>query len=375
MSTTSCRQVLLNVELYWRICAYQNGYYLDIIDKMIAWETQWITPLNLKCESLILQVDLRRLDNDKGIMCMAIMENDSKTVKQMLYCSKLFKYITRCETCLYLADIAALYGRLEILQLLASYNSLHLNDPDAVFVGFTHRTMNWAAINGNLSVVEYLHTTRKEGCTTTALDNAARYGHLAIVQFLVAKRNEGGSIDVINLAAKHSHFDIVLFLLKATNFRRSFATVTYAASSGHLDTVIFLLENGIEGDLSRVVELAAVNGHLDVLTYLYQNHAERCDDWTFMLAVAHGHFDIVKFICENHLRSNVLDLIEIAASSNYTDIVKYLCTKYNQYSTKAMDNACKGGSMDIVKYFHENSPLGCTANAMDCAAEFGHLKI
>jgi len=307
MPTALSKKILLDVCLYMHICEYQDGYYLDIIDKMKAVKDQKKTTLHM----VFLQVDWRR--TEKVTMCTAIMENDVETVKRMLHCKKFAIYEANGLS-VHVADIAALYGRLEILQFLASCEITYSNDPEASFLSFTQLTMSMAAISGNLSVVEYLHNTRNEGCTTDALDNAAKWGHLAIVQFLVAKRNEGGSVKAINLAAAHGHFDVVKFLHNATNLSCSVRAVDNAAANGYFDIVKFLLENRTEGCSSRAMELAAINGHLDILIFLYQNRVERCDTRTLALVAAKGHLDIVQFLCENHLYSNTLDAIENAAS-------------------------------------------------------------
>jgi len=52
-------------------------------------------------------------------------------------------------------------------------------------------TWNWAAKNGHLEVVKWLHENRKEGSTTKAMDFAAEYGHLEILKFLHENRKEG----------------------------------------------------------------------------------------------------------------------------------------------------------------------------------------
>jgi ankyrin repeat protein len=44
--------------------------------------------------------------------------------------------------------------------------------------------MDWAAENGHLDVVRFLHDFRTEGCTTDAMHRAAVEGHLEVVRFL-----------------------------------------------------------------------------------------------------------------------------------------------------------------------------------------------
>ena len=44
--------------------------------------------------------------------------------------------------------------------------------------------MNWAAENGHLDIVQWLHTNRNEGCTKYAMDVALSNGHLDVLQWL-----------------------------------------------------------------------------------------------------------------------------------------------------------------------------------------------
>jgi hypothetical protein len=45
-------------------------------------------------------------------------------------------------------------------------------------------TWDWAAKNGHLEFVKWLHENRAEGCSTWAMDGAADNGHLEIVKWL-----------------------------------------------------------------------------------------------------------------------------------------------------------------------------------------------
>ncbi|CAM9847764.1 unnamed protein product [Heterosigma akashiwo] len=51
--------------------------------------------------------------------------------------------------------------------------------------------MDSAAAAGHLSVVEFLHRARREGCTPWALRGAAQNGHLGTAVWLLENRQEG----------------------------------------------------------------------------------------------------------------------------------------------------------------------------------------
>ena len=51
--------------------------------------------------------------------------------------------------------------------------------------------MVWAASNGYLDVVKWLHENRTEGCTTHAMDLAADNGQLDVIKWLHENCTEG----------------------------------------------------------------------------------------------------------------------------------------------------------------------------------------
>ncbi|GAM23078.1 hypothetical protein SAMD00019534_062530 [Acytostelium subglobosum LB1] len=79
---------------------------------------------------------------------------------------------------------------------------------------FDEYTMGHAASNGQLEAVLFLHHCRTEGCTKGAMDMAAANGHLAVVEFLHANRTEGCSADAMAFAARDGRVDIIKFLYK-----------------------------------------------------------------------------------------------------------------------------------------------------------------
>lgn len=48
---------------------------------------------------------------------------------------------------------------------------------------------------------------RTESCTTAAMDWAAGEGHLEIVEWIHGNRKEGGSYFAMDLASKYEHFE------------------------------------------------------------------------------------------------------------------------------------------------------------------------
>lgn len=97
-------------------------------------------------------------------------------------------------------DAAAGQGRLGLIQFLSS----GVERPSC-----TTLAMDWAAANGHLHVIHYLHEHRTEGCTKAAMDMAANFGHWDIVAFLADHRSEGCSVIVLHTAIRIGRLDLV----------------------------------------------------------------------------------------------------------------------------------------------------------------------
>ena len=77
---------------------------------------------------------------------------------------------------------------------------------------FDEDVMDWAAKNGHLDVVVWLHENRTEGCSVEAMDWAAKNGHLDVVKWLHENRTEGCSKDAMYWAVGNGHWDVVEWL-------------------------------------------------------------------------------------------------------------------------------------------------------------------
>jgi hypothetical protein len=79
-------------------------------------------------------------------------------------------------------------------------------------------TWKWAAVNGYLQVIEFLHKNRIEGCTKDVMNMAAINGHLDVIQWLHENRSEGCTKEAMNMAAGNGHLEVVRFLKLHYNF-------------------------------------------------------------------------------------------------------------------------------------------------------------
>ena len=170
--------------------------------------------------------------------------------------------------------------------------------------------MDYAAGNGYLEVVKWLHENRSEGCTTDAMDLAAFYGNLEIVKWLHENRSEGCTTKAMD-------------------------RVGSAAGNGHLEVVKWLHENRSEGCTTEAMDSASKYGKLDVVQFLHLNRSEGCD-FALVYATECCQFETVKYLAENGIG---LDRIQDALGA---DISEYCVCDYEDEVI-----------LDIKQYLHE----------------------
>ena len=102
---------------------------------------------------------------------------------------------------------AAENGHLEVVKWL------HENKKDCTISQCSPYAMDLAAGNGHLEVVKWLHENRTEGCTTDAFDWAIKNVQLEVVEYLHKNRTEGWTIDTFDWAAKYGHPEVIEYLL------------------------------------------------------------------------------------------------------------------------------------------------------------------
>ncbi|KAG2951604.1 hypothetical protein PC128_g2800 [Phytophthora cactorum] len=115
---------------------------------------------------------------------------------------------------------AARNGRLEIIQLLHDLDSSAGRKPPSstqsaetsFWWSRSYSTMDLAASNGHLDVVQWLHLNRPRTCSSNAMDAAAANGYLDVVKWLHANRSEGCTKSAMDIAASNGHLDVIQWL-------------------------------------------------------------------------------------------------------------------------------------------------------------------
>ncbi|GMF23535.1 unnamed protein product [Phytophthora lilii] len=156
--------------------------------------------------------------------------------------------------------------------------------------------MDDAAEFGHISVLEWLHANRSEGCTTGAMDRAAAVGNLEVVQWLHEHCDEGCTTQAMNDAAAHGHLRVVEWLHENRSEGCSKSAICSAAANDHLAVVRFLLENRREVCTADAMRCAAENGHLELVQWLYVNRGDSHVGAALRYAAKHGHTAMVEWL-------------------------------------------------------------------------------
>jgi ankyrin repeat protein len=106
---------------------------------------------------------------------------------------------------------------------------------------------------------------------------------------------ENGYLEVV----KYLHDDIKDISVNTSGYN----AVKWASYYGHLEVVKYLHQNGadITAENNFAVRLAAYRGHLEVVKYLHQNGANIIDrnNYTIRWAAGNGHLKVVKYLRDN----------------------------------------------------------------------------
>ncbi|CAI5729508.1 unnamed protein product [Hyaloperonospora brassicae] len=284
-------------------------------------------------------------------------------------------------------DFAAGNGHLAILTWLHDTQQLS---------SCSTRAMDDAAKNGYSAIVQWLHVHRSEGCTTRAMDYAASNGHLSVVQWLHEHRPEGSTPRAMDLAAQNGHLHVLQWLHDNRSEGCTVSAVDYAATEGHLHTVRWLCDVRKEVCSSSAMVGAARGGHLSILQYLSKQFATLFESVSAKMvhaAVANGQRAVLEWLaavlpvkslkCEEAVGS----WMEVACQYGQTGILKWFhdhaaelpmgVDKHSACTASAVVNAARNGHDDVLVYLQENDLIDLTteSSAMDAlvaAVEGGH---
>ncbi|OQR94221.1 hypothetical protein THRCLA_22248 [Thraustotheca clavata] len=169
----------------------------------------------------------------------------------------------------------------------------------------TPKAMDWAAMQGHLHIVQYLHENHNS-CTVDAIDQAAKNGHFELVAFLCNNRKEGCTSNGYLWAATHGYVHIVRLLsFHYPHQQWNYAlAIERAAAQGHLDMVKWLLPLQSPLTIESILKIAVYHGHVSILELLLQSSVlpAKLDNTMKTMARYRGHTKVLNILEHCHTK-------------------------------------------------------------------------
>ncbi|KAE8889252.1 hypothetical protein PF004_g11965 [Phytophthora fragariae] len=255
-----------------------------------------------------------------------------------------------------------------------------------VFNGFymqnNQEVMDQLACHGDMEAVRRLVA---DGWQPPRLDFAAVGGDISMVQWLLDQGKDVGKHWALKNAAANGHLEVVKMLVNEGMVYLDGQAFCDAAMHGHLPVVQWLKENNLGWNLAyNAIELAASHGHLEVVQYLHEICSASCTHRTIRGAATNGHLHVVQWLHTQFSDDPSVDLYEAGTKQ--------------QFNTTVMDVAAMNGHLHVITYLHEVAlametvavsivdPLEglvgdsitvptCTPASIQFAAAGGHLEV
>lgn len=239
--------------------------------------------------------------------------------------------------------------------------------------------MNYAAANGHLDIVKWLHENGTEGCTTDAMNQAAANGHLEVVKWLHENRKEGCTVVAMDYASANGHFEVVKWLFENNVVKCRQRALDSAAKHGRYEIVKFLIQHGMSAT-SKTLETASKGGHLDVVKYLIEDAAIQCTAKAISKAASNAEIKVFDYLSQKFPNLVNKDIIyELAyACAETGDVWTFeRCESVlNKYSTTSMlDIAAERGHLEVVKWLHDVAEVPFSDRTAEVASVNGFLKV
>lgn len=188
-------------------------------------------------------------------------------------------------------DYAARNGYLEVVKWL------HRIGKDKC----SERSVSWTASSGHVKVLKHLHQEHLGDWTPYAMEHAAFDGQFETVKFLHQKR-VGCTSRAIDNAARAGHYEIVKFLCCRYPHLIDGEAIHYAAMTGRPMIVEYLYNNHRSrcGDMIPIVDVAIREGQLEVLKFFAAHGETMYDSYALDDAKRRGYHDVVKYV-ETHM--------------------------------------------------------------------------
>ncbi|EGZ18333.1 hypothetical protein PHYSODRAFT_417143, partial [Phytophthora sojae] len=152
-----------------------------------------------------------------------------------------------------------------------------------------------------LDILQKLHDTRDEGCSSAGFIGAAGNNHVNVLRWLYDFYDEHGDPPKeLAAAATNGHVQAVEMLREDVEADDTVLAVQAAAAGGHVDVLRALWpwpRNPWSNAMRKAPYLAAENGQLRALQYLFERRGHvMFDGFALRRAAELGHIAIVEYL-------------------------------------------------------------------------------
>ncbi|KAH9109450.1 hypothetical protein AeMF1_015478 [Aphanomyces euteiches] len=282
------------------------------------------------------------------------------------------------EGCSYRAVTAAIEGGHQTVLVFLVDHYIHLfsqsMDVTEIFKA--------AGASGQLDIVQLICQAFPDNSTTSMAEAAAIHGHVHVLEWLHEHRGELGDFSWGERIIKAGHVNVLKWLVQVHRPSTADFAVVKSSRYKYGQPIPGRFEMPIRVHQVELVEfLHRVGYSLDII------HPSSLPVLEFMHKVAgmplRSEYVFIAF-CGYFFRGAALLMIDTHMEEarqiidGYFEIVKYMHAQPDNdfcFSINDMAFASAVGSLDVVKFLHENRQEGCTTKAMDVACTNGHLGI
>ncbi|EQC25135.1 hypothetical protein SDRG_16981 [Saprolegnia diclina VS20] len=237
-------------------------------------------------------------------------------------------------------------------------------------VACTTKTMDAAARNGQLEVLEFLHAYRTEGCSDAALTYAAALGDLPTVQFLRTHYpNTGNLVNAMTTAARRGRLEVVAWLHALVPVGTAGSKLMDAAvRHGHLEVVTFLqAHRPSEGPSLRAFEAALCMMDEALYFFLMESRPDLVTPATLDCVASYGRKKLIWDLYARGVRSP--NTMAWAAHWGKIKWMRKLHDVYHEaYTDAATDRAASQGHTDVIDFLLHEAGVDFTYQGIYLAA-------
>jgi Ankyrin repeats (3 copies) len=144
----------------------------------------------------------------------------------------------------------------------------------ATMVGCNLPSMDWAARNGHMDCLEWLHSHGMDNTTTDAMDQAAEFNRIDVLEWLYSHGMDRTTTNAMDWAARNGHLDCLEWL-HSHGKECTTKAMDWAAKNGQLATLKWLHAHG-KKRTKAAIDWASLRNHTDCLEWLRSPDGKQC---------------------------------------------------------------------------------------------------